>query len=277
MVETDGGSNEAGRRQGLGGVVKAAFADIRDGLRHRRIWLALASEDIWDQYRGTLLGPLWMLVNYFALIAIFLFLFQRGGGVANFPTYAAVGLAVYTYVSETITHSLGLFSGVSNFIKGTRLPLTVYVMRQTMQGVIRASYTVAGALAIMLFTEIYPAWPWLWSLLGLGVILLTVPATTIVFAMIGTYFPDSRYILSNIMRIGMFVTPVFWVPETRGGIRLFYDYNPFTHFIEIVREPIMLGAPPLRSLAISLAICVGLWVVAILLLGSLRRKVVFVL
>ena len=80
------------------------------------------------------------------------------------------------------------------------------------------------------------------------------------------------------MRIGMFVTPIFWVYAPGDTIRgAVYHWNPFTYFLEIVRVPIVDGRVPLHALAVCGTISFFLWAAAVLLLGSLRRRIVFVL
>jgi lipopolysaccharide transport system permease protein len=97
-------------------------------------------------------------------------------------------------------------------------------------------------------------------------------------AFLGAFFPDSQYIVSNLMRIGMFLTPVFWVYNHSGSIQhFFYYWNPFTYFLAIVRVPIVSGDVPYWSFLVCVAVGVAFWTLALLLLGRFRRDVVFVL
>src|SRR5690606_16217723 len=114
------------------------------------------------------------------------------------------------------------------FIKGTTLPLTVYVMRLVMQSAIRAGYALLGCIAILLLSGTPVSTSWLWSGMALLLILATTPAVVIFFAFLGVYFPDMKFVVSNLMRLGMFVTPIFWV-HTGGGNSIrgaFYWWNP---------------------------------------------------
>ena len=52
----------------------------------------------------------------------------------NYPAYVATGLLIWFYMMEVITQSVSLFVREENFIKGTKLPLTVYVMRLACRG-----------------------------------------------------------------------------------------------------------------------------------------------
>jgi len=258
-------------------IFKEAFGDLRAGLGLRRVWIALASEDIGDQHKRTTLGPLWLLVNYLVFAGTFIFLIH-GKTSYNYPAFVATGLFVWFYIMEVITSSVSLFQREESFIKGTTLPLSVYVMRFFMQSVIRAGYAFLGCLLVLYYSGIDISFLWLWSVLGIIIILLSVPPTIIVLAFLGAFFPDAQYLVSNLMRVGMFLTPVFWTYEGSGGIRhIFYHWNPFTYYLEMVRFPILWHKVPLEAFMITPIIGVGLWVAALLLLGRLRRQVVFML
>lgn len=259
-------------------TLNSAFADIRAGLQRRRVWMALASEDIGDQHRRTALGPIWLVVNYLLFAGTFIFIFKRGAGVPHYEAHVATGLLVWFYVSETLSLSVSLFVREENFIKGTTLPLSVYVMRLAMQALIRALYALAGCIIILAASGSAFSLGWGWALIGVAIILLTTPAAIIVFAFLGAYFPDSQFLVANLMRVGMFLTPIFWGYDGSGGLReIFYYWNPFTYFIEIVRIPIISGELPVYSMIICGIIAVLLWMLALSLLGRLRKQVVFVL
>lgn len=255
-----------------------AISDIRESIGFRRLWIALAQENIGDQHRRTALGPLWLLVNYLIFIATFVFLFN-GGSEPMYVAYVAIGLLIWFYLMEVISEGVTLFMLEESFIKGTRLPLPVYVMRLMMQSLIRNGYAMIGCLIILLVSGVPLTLTWIWSGIGLFLILAITPAAILVFAFLGAYAPDSQYIVSNLMRVGMFITPVFWIYSGGGGGArdIFYRWNPFTYFLEIVRVPIISGEVPLFAFAVSLVTGLCLWIVALFLLGWLRKRVVFIL
>jgi ABC-type polysaccharide/polyol phosphate export permease len=243
-----------------------------------RVWMALASEDIGDQHRRTTLGPLWLLVNYFAFAAAFIYVIRPNEGIVSYEAYVAIGLFVWLYLMETLTQSVSLFVREESFIKGTRLPLSVYVMRLFMQSVIRAGYALIGCGILLVISDVSLSSTWLWSLIGIGLILLATPAAITVLAFLGAFFPDSQFFVTNLMRIGMFLTPVFWAKIEGGGLRTaFHDWNPFTYFIDVVRGPILNSEFPFFSFLICCLLSLILWGGALALLGRYRRQVAFVL
>ncbi|MEF2554143.1 ABC transporter permease [Aurantimonas sp. A2-1-M11] len=255
-----------------------ALADIRKGIQMHRVWIALAYEEVGNQHRRTALGPIWLFLNYLAFAGTFIFVFQRGdSGVANYSAYVATGLLVWFLIMETFSQSVAVFVRSEGFIKGTRLPLSVYVMQQSVQLLIRAGYASGGCLVILAFGGVSISAEAAWAFVGALVIVGTIPAVVILVGFLGAFFPDSQYIISNAMRIGMFLTPVFWINADSGIRQTLYFINPFTYYIEIFRYPIVYQEVHWGALYFCVTLGLILWTAALFVLGSCSRKLVFVI
>ncbi|MEO0920422.1 MAG: ABC transporter permease, partial [Pseudomonadota bacterium] len=81
----------------------------------------------------------------------------------------------------------------------------------------------------------------------------------------------------NAMRIGMFLTPVFWSNPGQDSIRAFLsDWNPFAWFLHLGRAPILDGRFPLDILVQCVALGIVLWLLAIVLLGRTANRIPFI-
>lgn len=270
--------NEQRQRTTARRIIESALSDIRLGIKRRDVWITLATEDIGDQHRRTTLGPFWLLINYFAFAATFIFLFFGGPVDPAHGVYIAVGLLVWFFMMDIINQGIGLFPREESFIKGTNLPLSAYVMRSTLQNVIRAAYALVGCIFVLYLVGASLTLSWLWSLVGLALAIIAAPAVVTVFAFLGAFIPDSQFIVANLMRVAMFLTPVFWKEGGTGGLRgLLYHWNPFTWFLDVVRVPIVEGRFPGVAF-LACIVCVSVfWALAILLMGTLRRRVALVI
>ena len=87
--------------------------------------------------------------------------------------------------------------------------------------------------------------PFLVSILGCGLLIVNGILFTRIFGILGSRYRDLSEVIKAIMRIAFLATPIIWIPggTGRGGVmEAFLNYNPFYHFLELVRAP-LLGNP----------------------------------
>lgn len=257
--------------------IEVAIADMSAGWRNRGVAWAFAAEDVADLYRRTRLGPIWLLISFLLFVSSIVLMVGSMGAIPHYLAFVACGLFVYNVISEVLAESSNLFQREMALIKGTTLPISIYVMRLTTKTMIRSLYPLIGAIFLILVSGLVPGAAWLYALGGLALIVISMPAVATVFAVLGVVFPDTHFIVQNILRLAFFLTPVFWDHAGDRIRMLFYFWNPFTHFITIVRSPILTGDPSGFSWLIAVSICVGAWALAILLLGAFRDRIVFMI
>lgn len=258
-------------------ILRSALSDVKSGWRFRPLWVALATEDIGDQHRRTALGPLWLLINYLLFVGVFILVFGQRSGIPYFTAYSAIGMLIFLYIQEVTLQAVSLFIREEGFIAGTRLPLTVYVLRLTTQSLIRFLYASAGCVLLVAMGGAVLSPNAALSLIGIVNLIVATPAVIIVLAFMGAYFPDSQFIVANAMRIMMFLTPIFWSKGYNHVIDTLYHFNPLTHYIESIRSPFVYGSMIGFSMYISISITCLFWILAIFLLGRYRTKIVFLI
>jgi ABC-type polysaccharide/polyol phosphate export permease len=254
-----------------------AVADIRAGWRLRAVALAFAAEDVKDIYRRTFLGPLWSVLSFLLFVGSIVLIVGHTSGIPNYTAFVASGLMVYLTMTEVMAESSNLFQREIAFVKGTTLPISIYILRLTTKTVIRSIYPLLAALFLILIDGVLPTTAWFYSALGVLLIILAIPAVATVVSILGVLLPDMHFIVQNILRLAFFLTPVFWDHAGDRIRMLFFYWNPFTHFITIVRSPLLTGDPASHSWVIALAISVVAWILAFLLLGKFRDRIVFLL
>jgi ABC-type polysaccharide/polyol phosphate export permease len=255
---------------------RRGLADLSAALKLGGVWWALASEDVVDAHRRTMLGPVWPLLNYLLFVGTVVLILGNSAGPSNFVPYVASGMLVWLFISDVLTMSTTLFTREAGFIKGTTLPVSTYVMRQTAVIAIRSSYALVGAVLILLYGGLGMA-PALVSIVpAFLILLLTAPAVAVLLGLAGAYFPDLQFVVANGTRLLMFITPIFWTHQNLGGLLgILYHWNPLTHYIDIVRRPIVEGIVPWNSWAVTLPLTALLVAAALVTLGKFNRQLVF--
>ncbi len=258
-------------------ILESALCDVYQTFQNRRIWLEMAKEDIGDQHRRTLLGPFWLLINYLLFVGVFILVFGHSVGLQFFTAYVSTGLLVWVFIAEVFNQSSTLFNRESSFIKGTPMPLATYIMRLLTQSLIRFGYASLGCILLLVLGGVELSPIALWALPGVALVVLMAPAVITVVAFVGAYFPDFQFVVRNVMRVGMFLTPIFWGYGEINGIRAqLYAFNPFTYLVEVVRNPVVYGTVPWMAFAVTTIFGLLFWILALGLLGRFRKKIAYV-
>lgn len=257
-------------------TANVALTDIKAAWRDRHIAIAFAAEDVQDVYRQTRLGPLWMLVSFVLFILAIVFIAGQTS-MPNYLAFAALGFLVFNFISDVLIESTSLFRREQNYIKGTTLPISGYIFRATFRTLLREAFPMVAAFTMVLYTGLIPTGAWLYSLLAIVAIVLTAPAVYVVVGIGSVYFPDLSFVMANLVRLAFFLSPILWDHGNDPVRKAVFDWNPITHYITIVRDPILTGNPALHSWSIVIGLLIALWLLAIFLLGRFRHRLVFML
>jgi len=215
--------------------------------RNIEIWLYTAWFQFLIRYRRTMLGPLWILVGPALFIAVLGLLFSRIGG--NDPAVLipslAVGLVVWTLISDFITGSTTVFQrGRAQILQGG-MNLSDIVMVDVFSTVLTFLHQIVLIVVVFVIFGIGLSFYSLLSLVGLAFLITNGIWLSVFFGIIGTRYRDLAEVVQAVMRIAFLATPIIWMPGTggRGGVMgAFLVFNPFYHFLELVRAP-LLGTP----------------------------------
>jgi len=249
--------------------LQGARADLQAGLFKPSIWWGLAWLDIKQRYRRSLLGPFWITTSTGVLVAAMGPLYGRllGQNTSSYLPYLAVSLILWSYISSPINEAGSAFVNAESYIRQIPLPLSIYVFRLLAKNALILAHNTAIILVVYLFIP-PDGYGNLW-LLPFGLLILTgnLLWLTFLLAVAGSRFRDIPQLVSNVVQLAFFVTPVLWKADMLDArARSFIDFNPLFHLLEIVREPLL--GTPLNPTSWTVAI-------ALLVTGSLATFAAF--
>lgn len=199
------------------------------------------------RYRRTALGPLWLVIGPSLFIAVLGFLYAEIGAAPpeQFIPHLAVGLVTWTLIGEFTNKAPTVYQrGRANIMQGG-MPLGDIVLIDAMTTVISFLHQLIIFIPVFLIYSIPLTAYSLVSILGCGLLIVNGILFTRIFGILGSRYRDLSEVIKAIMRIAFLATPIIWIPggTGRGGVmEAFLNYNPFYHFLELVRAP-LLGNP----------------------------------
>ncbi|WP_166531925.1 ABC transporter permease [Blastococcus xanthinilyticus] len=262
---------------------RSALADLSGGWGQRSLWGHLGWQDIRQRYRRSVLGPIWitisMAVTAVALGILYAGLF--GNDLSVQLPYILVGFIVWAFISGCITEGADVFIANEGLIKHLPAPLSVHVYRL----VWRQSLFFAHNLIVYLIMLLVFPQPLDWSvLLALPAFLLLAVNgawVAMLFGIVTTRFRDLNPITQSIVQLMFFLTPIVWMyqdllnssnPTIADRARL-AEFNPFLHFIEVIRQPLLGQDVVWRHWVVVLGITVVGWVMCLVVLRRYRSRV----
>jgi lipopolysaccharide transport system permease protein len=85
-------------------------------------------------------------------------------------------------------------------------------------------------------------------------------------------------IVSSLLMMIYFVTPIMWLPKTLGNGELAHillGFNPVYHLLQIVRQPILGNVPTAENWLISIAMVIIGWIGVSLSVRKLTGRIAF--
>jgi ABC-type polysaccharide/polyol phosphate export permease len=256
--------------------MKSAGQDLLEGWRRSSLWLTLGWDDVKLQYKRSVLGPLWITLGTAFFIGImghlWTALLQRDSYV--FIPWFTVGLTLWRLITSIIVGGASTFTRASSIIQNIPMPLSVHVYRMITQHVTTYAHNFLIVVVVLILFHVPITIETLLFFPGFLIVIVTGAALSISLGLIGARFRDFSPTISMFMTPMFFLTPVLWMPDMLSGGRYQIALlNPFTHFLAVVREPLLGRAPSSLNYGVSLGILGILVVVATHLLGRYRLKV----
>jgi ABC-2 type transport system permease protein/lipopolysaccharide transport system permease protein len=72
-----------------------------------------------------------------------------------------------------------------------------------------------------------------------------------------------------------FMTPIIWKPDMLPGRTFLLDANPFYHFVEILRAPLLGQVPGIENWSAAVLITIIGWVIALAFYTAYRWRLAY--
>jgi lipopolysaccharide transport system permease protein len=251
--------------------------------KRRYFWLALVKLDLDARYRRSFLGIAWALLQPLAYTTVMCLVFSQifvETNLGEYAPYVFTGVAIWGFISNSVLEGCHSILVGEKYIRSYPAPLAMYSLRTALSValhfLILLAFTILLSWVIRGFQNL-AALPILVPILV--VLFLFSWALTTIFGIINVHFPDTHHLAGILLQLIYYLTPVFYPKQMfaqRGALVTILTYNPLGYIVELVREPVLYGRiPPLADFLIAINTVVVLAGLAIFLLVTNERKIIF--
>jgi len=222
---------------------RSAWEDWWAGTRNVDLWWTLAWYETVLRYRRSLLGPLWITLSMGGMLLGMGPLYSALLNVPlnKFYPYLALGIVFWHFLSSSLNDSCQLFILGAPYLKQGGFSRSVFVWKNIAKQVIQLAHHIVLFVPVAIWTGLQLTPQMLLFVPGFLLVLVNLHALSITLGIICARFRDVAQIVASVLQLLMFMTPVFWFPESVPGRARFVLYNPLAQLLDVMRIPLLGG------------------------------------
>ncbi len=220
---------------------------LHELIKRKDLFVYLVISGVKAQYRNTLLGYFWWILDPLLMGAVYYFLRVVVLGMEgdHIGAFLIIGLVAWKWISSAVSGSAKSITGQAGIITQVYLPKALFPFGTTMSQGINFSFGLVVIALFLAFYRLVPGIEILWLPVIMAVQFMFLSAISLVVGYYATFVRDIDNVLSHVMRFWFYSSPVIW--ET-GRLPAEYSYivdaNPASAFLMGYRNILMYKAPP---------------------------------
>ena len=256
-----------------------AIIDIIQSINRLPLALMLGWQDVRQKYRRSVLGPFWLTISMGIMIGAMGLIFSHlfNSSLTVFLPFLACGMIMWNFISTVVTEACSVFINAENIIKQLPIPFFVHIFRMIWKNVLIMLHNLIILPPLLLFQGKHFSVENLLFFPGFLLLLINLIWMSVVLGLICARYRDMPLIITNLLQVVFYLTPVMWMPNLAPARVSFFivDLNPLFHFIEIVRAPLLGAVPGNLSWFFPLILAIFGCFFALFIFGAYKKKIVF--
>jgi len=219
------------------------------------------------QYKQSVLGYAWALINPLSQIVILSFVFSTILAVTNpgvpFPLFLFVGLLPWIFFSSAVAAATDSIVNASSLVTKVYFPREILVTAAVLTKVFDLALGLVVLVGLMVYYGRLPEETAIWIPAVFFIHLIFTLGLSYPLAALNLYFHDVRFLVGVVLTMWFYLTPVIYqISNVPSKYHIMYDLNPNAVFIDAYRRLFLYGqVPAIDKMAIGLAVALVSFIV----------------
>ncbi len=186
--------------------------NLRELHQYRALLWSLTQRELKARYRGSVLGFLWTFLNPTLLMLVYalVFKFYMRNSMENYTYFMFVGLLPWIWFSTSVGGSASAISDRRDLLTKVRFPAQVLPATVIATNLINYALSLPLMFGLGAIFGIWPTWHMVFFPFVMAVQLLFTMGLSYVISALNVGFRDLQHIVSNIITLWFFLTPVLY-------------------------------------------------------------------
>ncbi len=224
----------------------AVIAQIATLVRYRMLIQSLVGRELKARYRGSILGFFWSFVNPLLLLLTYWLVFTymlpgvREKSFEPYFLFLFCGILPWTWFQSSVAESAGVLIAGGNLIKKVLFPAEVLPVVTVAANMVHVLFGLPIRLLFLLWNGHLSATALLLPLPMLVQLVFTLGVALFISALT-VHFRDISSILTHLLHIWFFATPVLYAMPETGRMHSVLRWNPMAHVLVSYQEMLFVG------------------------------------
>ena len=247
------------------------------------VLVSLVGKNIKNQYRRSVLGIFWTvlnpLLNMLVMSFVFTSFFNDGTIGMDYPVYIMSGNIVFALMRAATTSSLECMVNNYDLFTKTRIPYSVFPISNVLSSTVNFLFSMIALVFVML-ARMSAGVTFHWEMLliicaWLPSILLFSPGISFILSVIYVRFRDIKHLYEVFLTLWMYMTPVFYSIKSLNLKESYVkamSFNPMLYYLQSFRSLLTGNMPSGQTFLICYGVGIGLFIVGYIIFRLSGKK-----
>ncbi len=223
---------------------------LKEVWRYRDLLLLFVKRDFAAQYKQTVLGPIWHIIQPVFTTIVFLFIFKGIAGIQtdgiNATLFFMSGITIWNYFSSCLSATSNTFVANAGIFGKVYFPRLVIPLSNVLSNIIKFGIQFCVLLVVMVwvgFKEQHFYFGATWLLIPVLVIMMAGMGLGlgIIISSLTTKYRDFTVLIGFAVQLLMYLTPIAYPLSVLKGKSYAWllEYNPLTPIVEAFRYALL--------------------------------------
>lgn len=219
---------------------------IKNIFKNKKLILQLGKNDFRNKFANTSLGAIWGFISPFVFMMTYVIVFQfilKTGSAGNYPfiVWYLPGMAMWLFINDSILSCSNSIINYSYLVKKVVFPVDIIpVISLVATSIVSVFLFIVSIVVCVVFGFLPNILVMLYIILAAICFIVSITRFT---SAITTLVPDFAQLLTVIMQLGFWLTPIIWNISMLGDSILskLVQCFPFTYLITGFRQVFIEG------------------------------------
>ncbi len=233
------------------------FKNLKLLWNYRELLWNLANREITQRYKQSVLGYAWVILNPLFQLIVMSFVFDVVLRVSSlgvpFILFLSAALLPWNLFTQSLTSSSNVLVSNSHLITKIYFPREILVYSTIIAKMVDFFYSCLVLIFFLIIFKIPVTIYYLWLPLIFVIQLFLMAGIALLVAALNLFYRDIQYLLTLILLLWMYVTPIMYPIEMiPAQYRFIMSLNPMAVIVNAYRQVLLSGNPPnLYSLTVA--------------------------